>query len=89
MSEKVLIEMSLAEQLEDISLEIENIKNQIVFLKRSSQGEDISNLADDYLEMYSEGRTNILESLENKLNETHNRLLDIVIALCKKSKEEQ
>jgi len=78
MSKKVYLEVKLPEQLEEIYWELENCKNQMVFLKRSSELEDSSELSSLYQDGINQGRFNILEALEEKLESAKGELWKVI-----------
>ena len=78
MSEKLVLEIKMEDQLEEIYWEMENIKNQMSFLRRVSEVEDNSELESLYQDEYNQGRSNILESLEEKIKEAKSNLWQII-----------
>jgi len=78
MSEKLVLEIKIEDQLEEIYWEMENIKNQMAFLRRVSEVEDNSELESLHQDEYNQGRSNILESLEEKIKTAKSNLWQII-----------
>ncbi len=78
MSKKLVLEIKMEDQLEEIYWEMENIKNQMAFLRRVSEVEDNSELESLILDEYNQGRSNILESLEEKIKAAKSNLWQII-----------
>ncbi len=78
MSKKLVLEIQLEDQLEEIYWEMENIKNQMSFLRRVSEVEDNSELESLHQDEYNQGRSNILESLEEKIKTAKSNLWQII-----------
>ena len=78
MSKKLVLEIKMADQLEEIYWEMENIKNQMSFLRRVSEVEDNSELESLTLDEYNQGRSNVLESLEEKIKAAKSNLWQII-----------
>ena len=78
MSEKLVLEIKIEDQLEEIYWEMENIKNQMAFLRRVSEVEDNSELESLHQDEYNQGRSNILESLEEKIKAAKSNIWQII-----------
>lgn len=77
---KLVLEIPLSNELEDLALDLESVSNQLSYLSRNTQEESehmacLSGLA---LDEYIQGKVAIINSLQEKVLEVKSELCEIV-----------
>lgn len=78
MSEKLILEERLEDQLENIYWDFENIKNQLIFLRGVCLIENYLDIKEADLDGYFSGKASVINGIEKTIEESTNQLLQII-----------